>query len=263
MKGIIYYYSGSGNTKLACNYIKNKTKNANFDLFNIASGEIPYPEKYDMVGFATFADFALPPKLMYSFINQLNTQNNKSAFVFNTYGCLSRNTLPELSALITKKGFYVITGFSFHCPESFPPMRKLGMTFDNHPKEKDIDKLNVFIKDLDKIIEQIKNGSRVEKRKFKTDIVAKLYKPAQKSLAKKNMGMQRVNNKLCTECGICADGCPYNAISMKPKPVFNHKICAGCWYCYNHCKQKAIYTSKFKGEYQYSKPNDQMKQKLV
>lgn len=263
MKGIICYYSGSGNTKLACNYIKNKIKNINFDLFNIVNEEAPDFDIYDIVGFATFADYGLPPKLMYSFVENLEKQNNKAAFVFNTYGCLSRNTLTELSVLVTKNGFEVLSGFSLHTPENFPPMRKLGMAFDNYPKEKDIQRFDTFIMDLDKIIEQINCGRKVENRKLKTDIFAKLYKPSKKSLAEKEFGIQKVNNELCTECKVCTNGCPYHAISMKPKPVFNHEKCAGCWFCYNHCKQKAIYTPKFKGDYQYSNPNDQMKRKLA
>ena len=33
MKGVICYYSGSGNTKLVCKYIANKITNAEFDLY--------------------------------------------------------------------------------------------------------------------------------------------------------------------------------------------------------------------------------------
>lgn len=263
MKGIICYYSGSGNTKLACTYIKNKTENIDFELFNIVNKGMPDFNKYDLVGFATFADYGLPPKLMYSFVKNIKKQKNKAAFVFNTYGFISRNTLTGLRDLITENGFEVLTGFSLHTPENFPPVRKLGMRFDNSPKEKDIKKFDNFIKDLDSIIEKLKTGKKIEKRKLKTDILAKLSKPSKKSQAKKEFGIQNVNTSLCTECKVCVNGCPYNAISMNPKPVFDHEKCAGCWFCYNHCKQKAIYTPKFKGEYQYSSPNKQMKQKLA
>jgi len=36
IKGIICYYSGSGNTKLACEYMAKKLSNIEFDFFDIA-----------------------------------------------------------------------------------------------------------------------------------------------------------------------------------------------------------------------------------
>ena len=41
MKGIICYYSGSGNTKLAANCIKKKIKNADFELCDIVKNDTP------------------------------------------------------------------------------------------------------------------------------------------------------------------------------------------------------------------------------
>ncbi|MCX6004639.1 MAG: hypothetical protein NT082_03100 [Chloroflexi bacterium] len=51
LKGIICYYSGSGNTRLACQYIQSNIKNVKFDLFNIARSGIPDLGVYDVVGF--------------------------------------------------------------------------------------------------------------------------------------------------------------------------------------------------------------------
>ena len=77
-----------------------------------------------------------------------------------------------------------------------------------------------------------------------------------------DFGMQDVNDSLCIECGTCEKICPYGAITMDPKPVFDHDICNGCWACYNHCNQKAIFTEKLSGEFQYPKPEKQLVDKL-
>ena len=72
MKGIICYYSGSGNTKLASEYIAEKLKNADFSTCNIVRNEIPDLSKYDIVGFATFTDFGDVPKYFYSFFDKMH-----------------------------------------------------------------------------------------------------------------------------------------------------------------------------------------------
>ena len=262
MKGIICYYSGSGNTKLACEYIKGKTNNADFELYNIVKNEIPDFTKYDIVGFAAFADFGAVSKIMYSFVDKMPDQNEKNAFIFNTYGAFSLKTLTTFDELVTGAGFKVQTGYSLHTPESYPPMRKRGMAFDKSPKPKDMLEFDSFISDLDSILNDIKSGKEIKKRKLKLKFTAMLMPGFDRAQAKKDFGIQNVNKELCTECGVCFNGCPYEAITMNPKPVFNHDICAGCWYCYNHCKQKAIYTPKFSGKYQYPKPNEMVMEKL-
>ena len=71
-----------------------------------------------------------------------------------------------------------------------------------------------------------------------------------------------VDESLCTECGICEKGCPYNAIILAPKPQFDMDKCYGCWRCYNKCPELAIYTKKFRGVGHYPKANDQFVTKL-
>ncbi len=262
MKGMICYYSGSGNTKLACNYLKNKIKNVDFELHDIVKNDVSDFSRYDIVGFATFTDFFAPPKLMHSFVEKINNQNGKKAFVFNTYGAISGKTIKVFSDLVEGAGFDVLTGFSLHMPESYPPMRKRGFAFDKAPKEKDLKQFDAFIADLDRILNDIKLNEEVHKQKLKISLIGKLFPAAKRTQAKKDFGSQNVNEELCIECGICMKGCPYGAITMEPKPIFNHELCAGCWYCYNHCSQKAIYTKKFTGDYQYLEPNENVKSKL-
>ncbi len=262
MKGIICYYSGSGNTKLALQYLSKKVDNVDFELFNIIKNDIPDFSKYNIVGFATFADFGAPPKLMYSFMEKIEKQNKKNAFVFNTFGFISGKTLKELGNLASKSGFNVHSGFSLHTPENYPPMRKMGRDYDNAPNPKELQLFDNFINDLKNIVGDLESGRTVEKRKLKSAFIGKLLPSFKRTQAKKDFGIQNVNEKLCNECGVCMKGCPYEAITMNPKPIFDHDICAGCWYCYNHCKQKAIFTPKFSGDFQYPKTGETLRKKL-
>ncbi|MDA8212534.1 MAG: hypothetical protein M0021_11760 [Clostridia bacterium] len=96
MKGIICYYSSTGNTKLACQYIAKHITSVTFDPFNIATDNDLNLAAYEIIGFASSTDFMAPPFLLKQFIDKLPVQNGKLAFVFNTYGLVSGKTLTVL-----------------------------------------------------------------------------------------------------------------------------------------------------------------------
>jgi ferredoxin/flavodoxin len=262
MKGIICYYSGSGNTKLAISYINKQIPSCEFELFNIMNNETPDFSKFNIVGFATFADFWSAPQLMHTFFNGIEQQKGKPAFVFNTYGFISGKTLKSLSDLAKNKGFNVISGCSLHTPENFPPMRKRNMAFDHAPKPKEFEQFNKFIDFLSDQISSIIAGDTPRSVPIKTGIMGIIFPKFSRKQSKKDFGIQNVKNDICTECGKCKKVCPYDAIKLSPKPVFDHEKCFGCWACYNHCPSQAIFTPKFNGNYQYPKPINELVEKL-
>ena len=265
MKGIICYYSGSGNTKLACEYIKKSVRNIDFELFDIVKNEnsIDFNE-FDIVGFACSTDFGAAPQYFYNYFDEKikNQNGSKPSFVFNTYGFMSVRTQNSLADLATDKGFKVITGHSLHTPENYPPMRKMKMAFDNAPKPKELKRFDNFISELDNKIEVIALGKENSTFKVKKGLISLVFPKFSREKAKEDFGIQNVSEDKCAECGICKKVCPYEAIELSPKPIFNHDKCHGCWACYNHCSSKAIYTPKFKGDFQYRKPNENLINKL-
>ena len=66
----------------------------------------------------------------------------------------------------------------------------------------------------------------------------------------------------CIECGVCERQCPYQAIRLEPKPVFDLSKCYGCWRCYNRCPEQAIYTAKLRGKAHYPSPSERLVRKL-
>ena len=44
----------------------------------------------------------------------------------------------------------------------------------------------------------------------------------------------------CVECGICADVCPTDAISVNGKAIIDPQLCTGCGACVDECAQGAI-----------------------
>ena len=265
MKGIIFYYSGSGNTKLASQYLSKKLQNIELEMFNVVkTNEIPELDSYDIIGFATFIDFGGTPFLFEEFIEKLPQQNDKLAFIFMTYGFMYGKGLKILSKQVNRKGFNVISGFVLKTPESYVPANVRGIGNVNNPSEKILRSFDEFISDLNDKVDSVANGEEIETRKIRTSFLNNLFPESfhTPTRAREDMGEKFVDESLCTECSICKKGCPYSAITLNPKPQFDMTKCYGCWFCYNHCPEKAIYTNKFKGEGHYPRPNDQLKLKL-
>jgi ferredoxin/flavodoxin len=262
MKGVICCYSGTGNTKLACQYIAGRT-GVSFDLVDVIKEKVIDLQSYDVVGFATSTDFWGLPQMFQTFIESLPRQEGKPAFVFNTFGALSGKTLTLLEKAVASKGFAVLAGHSLRMPENYPPMIARGMGARTAPSEKRLRDFDAFISDLGRILERVARGERIEAGRVRIGVLSSVLPARPRTSARKDMGEKFVNESLCKECGICRDNCPYGAIELQSKPLFDTNKCYGCWRCYNRCPTHAIYTKKFrKGPY-YPGPDDQLKGKLT
>ena len=50
----------------------------------------------------------------------------------------------------------------------------------------------------------------------------------------------RVNPSLCTQCEVCVQHCPAQALTMKEIPYLDKKKCIACYCCYELCSSQAI-----------------------
>jgi hypothetical protein len=50
----------------------------------------------------------------------------------------------------------------------------------------------------------------------------------------------QVNPSLCTQCEICVQHCPAQALTMKEIPCLDKKKCIACYCCYELCSSQAI-----------------------
>jgi ferredoxin/flavodoxin len=262
MKGIIYYYSGAGNTALACRYIA-RHLSLPFDLVDVTLERNKNIAPADIYGFAASTDFWGIPQAFESFLETFPGQKGTPAFVFNTFGAISGKTLKILAALVAKKQMKIIAGHSLRMPESYPPMIVGGMGAQNEPGKKGISRLNSFISEINKVIADLRQGQNIEAHNLNIGFINSLMPLRARVAARENMGHKYVDSALCIECGICEKGCPYQAIRLEPKPVFDMNKCYGCWRCFNNCPSKAIYTKKLRNKGYYKGPSEVLKKKMM
>ena len=262
MKGLICYYSNTGNTKLACEYIAGKIQALEWEFFDIKCNKIPDFSLYDIAGFACFTDALAPSKLVYDFFKKLPRGDGRHAFVFNTYGFICGPTLKHLKKLALERGFKVIAGHSLHTPENYPPMVASGRGNEQAPNDKELRKFNDFIDRLKLLVDDIKVGNSEKPGKIDISLVNRIAPAMPRNMSKKIMGQLFVDPDLCIKCGLCAKSCPYNAIIMDLKPEFNEEKCFGCWTCFKQCPKKAIYTKKYRDRGHYPAPIKNLQEKL-
>ena len=262
MRGIICYYSSTGNTRLACRYIEHQIPGVDFDLWDITKRDDIAFEAYDIAGFATFTDFLGPPRVFQTFLRCLPRRDGQFAFVFNTFGSLSGRTLKVLEKRVSAKGFRVIAGHSLHTPESYPPMIARGKGHETSPTGKELVAFDEFVADLGMLLREIGEGASIPRRRIQVGALNSVAPVLPRTTARNDMGNKHVDEGLCTECGVCAKGCPYGAIRLAPKPEFDDGKCYGCWRCYNRCPVRAIYTRKLRGTSHYPNPIEPLRRKL-
>jgi ferredoxin/flavodoxin len=262
MQAAICYYSGSGNTKLACKYLTQHIQEVPLDFINVTETHQPDLEPYDIVGFATFTDFFAPPQRFQTFLTGLSPQKGKYAFVFNTYGSFSGKTLKVLAQLAATKGYRILSGHSLHTPESYPPLNALGITSESAPKPGELEKFEGFVDRLATKIETLQAGGKPEIEGVQLNLLQRLMPALPRTTSQTLMGDKQVDVERCTECGICVAVCPYEAIELNPKPVFDETRCYGCWACYNHCPEQAIFTKRYRDVGHYAEPNAALREKL-
>jgi len=65
--------------------------------------------------------------------------------------------------------------------------------------------------------------------------------------AVKYMPKKEINENLCTECGLCAEICPVQAIILSPYPEFGEN-CITCFQCVKECPEDAVIVDLTPGE---------------
>ena len=261
MRGVICYYSASGNTRLASRYVAARL-DMECDLVDVSSSATTDLSAYDFVGFAAPTDFGGMPQRFETFLAELPQQSGKPAFVFNSYGLMSGRTLADLAEQASARGLRVLAGHSLRMPENYPPMRAIRLPFDNRPNAKDVRRLDAFIAELRRALEALGRGAAPDAHPVRLGLLGGLRSAKARTTARDDMGEKFVDAQLCTECGTCVRKCPYGAIVLDPMPVVDMSACHGCWRCFNQCPEHAIYTARFRGGPFYARPSEHARQAL-
>lgn len=272
---MIFYFSGTGNTKWAASKLAAATRE---DLISIApymraddsSHNLAEPfilKENERLGFVFPVHGWRVPKLVREFISKMKilrepsdaTGGNKAkaddcqknrpfAYCVCTAGDSIGLTIENLNEVISQSPSLqalgiteVSSSYSLIMPESY-----IGLPFmDVDPKEREIRKKENAAQELAVVCEEIfdrKEGiSRLVKGPipwFFTKVVGGFFENV--LITDKRF---HVEKDRCVKCGICANVCPVGDIKggHGEYPVWlHHKDCLTCFTCYHHCPHHAI-----------------------
>lgn len=236
MKTTIYYFSGTGNSLKVTKDLAERLEDT--ELIPIARiwDEEKLESKSEKIGFIFPLYYSGLPKLVYDFIDKLNTSKTKYFFtVVTSTGDINEQPLQQLDKLLKKKSKKLNAGFYVNMPNNYI------IGFDIHSKERQkefFENSTKEIKIISEIVTNQEDNLTQEILGKDVDRSAKINKNFRDSVNESDKAFHI--NESCNSCGICEKICPVNNIILKNRiPEWQHK-CQQCLACINFCPEKAI-----------------------
>lgn len=279
---MIFYFSGTGNTRWAAIKLVSATQERLVDIAEemrrmktsgVKKAEPFILKEGERLGFVFPVHGWRVPKLVREFISclQLSLAESSSVetsthppFMYavctagDTIGLTIENLNDALSENQTLSNLglsEVSSAYSLIMPESY-----VGLPFmDVDPKEKEIKKKEKSALELEVICEEVFNKKEGVNRLIKgpipwffTKIVGGFFEHV--LITDKRF---HVAKEKCVKCGICANVCPVRDIEGGKGKIpkwSHHKDCLTCFCCYHHCPHHAIefgHQTQKKGQYYF------------
>ena len=242
---IIYYFSGTGNTKYVADHLKNAlSKSVNpVDLISIEDIKTPISssqiENADIVGlcFPVYAFSA--PAIIKQFISRLPQQTDKAMFHIKTAAGLrglTQYASSGISRTLKKKGYTL----------SYDRTVTMGSNWFYCYDDRLVKQLALSAQQkVQKIAEDITKGvSRVQNSNFFQRLASGFVSYGEHHMGARQFGKSLRANDNCDGCKLCQTNCPQENIQMEDgKPVFGAD-CLWCMRCIYACPKQAIYSKQ-------------------
>lgn len=235
---IIYYFTGTGNTKIAAKAIENELVLAGYfvTLFELRADQenIPDPNDFDIIGFGYPIHAFNAPKFFLKYIKKLPQVSHRKAFIFKTSGepfGFNRLSSWTLIHILKRKGFSVMME------------RHLLMPYNIMFRYQDALAKQMYLHTIDmaKVIANDIKNNRIRKIKFNLFYLPVMYLfRIQWFGARINSPLFYVKDDTCISCHLCESICPTSNITMKDGIPSFGKDCAMCMGCVIDCPVDAI-----------------------
>ncbi len=244
---MIFYFSGTGNTKYASIKIGHE-----LNIKIISLNDYLDNEKDDYLGFVfpTY-DYDIP-YVIKDYLKNVEIKNLKSdTFIFSVITCGEKtgSSYVTLNKILKNKKLKLNSFYSLKMVDNSIPWFK---PLSDEEKKNDLNNANIF---LNQIIVDLKKKNEIIKTDKKLNfiikfLIDKFFVPTQKKT--KHFYVK----DSCIGCGLCEKLCPMNCIEIiNNKPKWNNNICACCLSCLHRCPKEAIeYNKKTEKRIRYYNP---------
>ena len=255
---MIFYFSGTGNTKWAAEALAKETGERLFFIPQEMKGDCNYNlKKGERIGFCFPVHGWQPPHIVRAFIKRMTiTRHTETPFPYCfalvTCGDSIGKTMEILNHDLVSKQLTAVSVFSLIMPESYVC---LPFMYTDTP-EKESRKIANATDELKRYATMIVNRQANESHTTK-GATPWLFSHVLGAYFNSKMITDKkffVNTEACLRCGICQKVCPTDNITLSDgMPAWLHNdSCTCCLACYHHCPQHAInYGKRTKKRGQY------------
>lgn len=248
---MILYFSGTGNSAYAANYIGEIIEDQTLNLFEkIRDNDYTSLQSDRPWVIATPTYCWQIPRILEDWIMKTEFVGSKDIYFVMTCGSDVGNAEKYLQKLCAMKGFNYRG-----CAEIVMPENYIAM-FNAPGKSEAKRVVKVAQRSLKKAAGYIATNSKMPAvktnlaGKLNSSIVNKIYYP----LIVKDKKFYAKDN--CTGCGLCVRKCPLSNISMRDAKPKWHGDCTHCMACICYCPEEAIeYGKVSRGKERYTCPD--------
>lgn len=237
----LFYFSGTGNTKLVAGHIEEEFARMGWDvaLYNIenitSKAELPDLDHFDLIGFGAQVIGYTTPRRMNRFIQLLpDSQKGTRVFIFRTCGGVTKTNYTASHSMIRmlrKRNYDVFYERLFSIGSNWV------FKFDNTIMQQLYEATKRKIKVM---CQEIVDGKL---RFYETSAGFRIKKRIISGQSKIFFSMLGKNMKVsgdCLRCGKCVRSCPSDNIRLDGDQVKFGMNCSACLRCVYDCPAKAI-----------------------
>ncbi len=247
-KAGIVYCSPAGTTRHVAQIIEKELKDKSAGVFTadlakedgseiisrIKAGEISLL----FAGSPVYVSRPVPPIM--KFIARLPQHAGICAVPFATWGCVSSGiALHDLGKALTEKGCVLLGAAKVGAVHSMM-WRSDDPLGKGHPNAEDDQIICELVRRVLKKADQSSlSGIALYDLAYQPQNLQTEMAKVTLEGAKTHMPKKTVDEKRCTQCGICAEICPVQTITLSTLPEFG-KDCICCFNCMRECPETAI-----------------------
>ena len=255
---MIFYFSGTGNTKWAAEQLALSTnEELHYIPDELEKEKCEYTlQAGERLGFCFPTHGWQPPRIVREFIRKATFHATTYVYALTTCGDNMGHAMRIFCKELSKKGLHLDATFAVVMPESNVCFSFLHLD----TPEREAQKIKAAKERMVHICEVVESRQQGVEELVKGAIPF-TYTYVIGGYYNKHLITDQhfwVDKNACIQCGLCAKLCPVHDIEGMP-PMWKHDgSCTNCLACYHHCPKHAIHWGKMKrGQYYFNRREDQ------